>query len=184
MSIVCCAIANLILVGGILAQSSGSPGDRPVDGGAGGAVLVYEMDKDWWSMLSREERAGFEIRLVAGAVKRRIDPKDMKDVVVRPIDAEGNDPPRVEIILPVTKNGVIKQLIAQTAGLEFRQVADKQDEPDVFNDASKSVNNWMVNVSGVPPAPAATKNTLVRMGGAWRSGGQGAGLRADPSGQR
>jgi SecD/SecF fusion protein len=57
----------------------------------GGTILVYEVDQ------SKPLPENFKIEELAAALKRRIDPNDLANVTIRPL--QGN-PPRVEIILP------------------------------------------------------------------------------------
>jgi SecD/SecF fusion protein len=58
----------------------------------GGSILVYEVD-------SKKTEAGNKVNIeeLAASLKRRIDPADLFNITIRPIQG---DPPRVEIILP------------------------------------------------------------------------------------
>jgi SecD/SecF fusion protein len=56
----------------------------------GGTVLVYEVDE-------RKMPENFKAPDLAAALKRRIDPNDLYNITIRPIEGK---PPRVEIILP------------------------------------------------------------------------------------
>jgi len=55
----------------------------------GGTILVYEVDP------SKELQANYKPEQLAAALKRRIDPNDLKNVTIRPVSNT-----RVEIILP------------------------------------------------------------------------------------
>src|SRR5262245_39877182 len=57
---------------------------------AGGTILVYEVDES-------KMPENFKAEDLAAALKRRIDPADLYNITIRPV--QGN-PPRVEIILP------------------------------------------------------------------------------------
>ena len=58
----------------------------------GGSILVYEVD-------SKKTEPGTKVNIeeLAASLKRRIDPADLFNITIRPIQG---DPPRVEIILP------------------------------------------------------------------------------------
>ena len=58
----------------------------------GGSILVYEVD-------SKKIEPGTKVNIeeLAASLKRRIDPADLFNITIRPIQG---DPPRVEIILP------------------------------------------------------------------------------------
>jgi len=56
----------------------------------GGTVLVYEVDET-------KMPENFKAADLAAALKRRIDPNDLYNITIRPVDGK---PPRVEIILP------------------------------------------------------------------------------------
>src|SRR5437588_10704516 len=64
---------------------------------SGGTILVYEIDTR--KQLS-EGKEGFDPKrdtnLLAESLKRRIDPNDLKNIIIRPAGGEG----RVEIVLP------------------------------------------------------------------------------------
>src|SRR5262245_54630703 len=65
---------------------------------AGGSILVYEVDRDYWKGLAEAQKAEIPSKL-ATLLKRRVDPNNLLEVTIRPINT---DPPRVEIILPMT----------------------------------------------------------------------------------
>jgi SecD/SecF fusion protein len=66
----------------------------------GGTILVYEVDRTRQTQDVKPED-------LAAALKRRIDPADLYNVTIRPVQG---DPPRVEIILPT---GGVKQRNAE-----------------------------------------------------------------------
>src|SRR3954452_575353 len=57
----------------------------------GGTILVYEVDP------TKQKMEDIKPEELAASLKRRIDPADLYNVTIRPV--QGN-PPRVEIILP------------------------------------------------------------------------------------
>ncbi|MCI0457534.1 MAG: protein translocase subunit SecD, partial [Gemmataceae bacterium] len=118
----------------------------------GGTILVYEVDE------SRKLKE-YQPEQLAASIKRRIDPTDLYNVTVRPVGAT-----RVEIILPtggvaqeteqteeteVRADGKrtataeevarIKALIAQVGSLEFRILANSQDDDKAIADAEEFI---------------------------------------------
>ena len=92
---------------------------------SGGTILVYEIDTR--KQLS-EGKEGFDPKrdtnLLAESLKRRIDPNDLYNIVIRPAGGEG----RVEIILPT--GGVERAEEAQKAwNALLEQMADKYKLP-------------------------------------------------------
>ena len=61
----------------------------------GGTILVYEIDQEKEMQKSQELRDKYKPEDLAAALKRRIDPNDLKNVTIRPVSKT-----RVEIILP------------------------------------------------------------------------------------
>src|SRR5205823_13768001 len=129
---------------------------------AGGTILVYEINLE--RTKQRKEAEGGqpvptrrsaaptqglssdEMAQLAAQIKRRIDPADLKNVTVRPLGDS-----RVEIILPTGGAGSggranlsaeeieeVKQLISQMGVLEFRILANQNDDPAGI-DAAKAV---------------------------------------------
>ena len=108
---------------------------------AGGTILVYEVKapegKD--TALTADD-----IKKLAENLKRRIDPADLRNVVVRPVGAS-----RVEIILPFAgsaggKEGAnedfvreVRALVGQAGVLEFRIVANPTDDREGIDDTQK-----------------------------------------------
>jgi SecD/SecF fusion protein len=111
----------------------------------GGTILVYEVDqqreKERQALSKGEDTGGFHgektSQKLADAIKRRIDPDDVKNIIVRPAGDY-----RIEVILPtgsrkqghgkehVTSGDVdkIRKLIEDVGSLEFRIVANQHDD--------------------------------------------------------
>jgi SecD/SecF fusion protein len=81
----------------------------------GGTILVYEIDQEKEAQKSQELRDKYKPEDLAAALKRRIDPNDLKNVTIRPVSKT-----RVEIILPT--GGAHQALIEQQA---WRELLDK-----------------------------------------------------------
>ncbi|MSR55506.1 MAG: protein translocase subunit SecD [Gemmataceae bacterium] len=114
---------------------------------SGGTILVYEVDQE----LSKQSQGGGSSggprakadTALADSLKRRIDPADLLGVVIRPLGDS-----RVEIILPYgTRSGSgkeainvgevdkIKSLIREVGSLEFRILANPDDDDKAIADA-------------------------------------------------
>ncbi len=135
-------------------ESEGKTGFRRGIDLAGGTILVYEVNLD-----RTRERLGTtdqvnpntgatglsadDIKKLAESLKRRIDPADLRNVVVRPVGTT-----RVEIILPFSNAGSgesagitedfvqeVKNLVSQVGVLEFRIVANPTDDREAIQDA-------------------------------------------------
>ncbi len=129
---------------------------------AGGTILVYEINQERSQERQRTQagrdggpaparRSGLdadEMQRLAAAIKRRIDPADLKNVTVRPL---GDN--RVEIILPTSgasrgdKQNLtsaeidqVKELISQVGVLEFRILANEADDGPGIKEAVQLVN--------------------------------------------
>jgi SecD/SecF fusion protein len=96
---------------------------------AGGTILVYEAVEG--------KTKDFDAPALAAALKKRIDPANTKEIVIRPVDS---DPPRVEIILPMKSASggqaaadiaEIKEIIGRVGKLEFRILADSKDAESI-----------------------------------------------------
>jgi preprotein translocase subunit SecD len=91
----------------------------------GGHLLVYEVEND---------APAFDPNELAAAVRRRIPGADAGGVRVRPVGER-----RVEIAIPRARCrhleavAKVKSLLAETGHLEFRIVANSDDEPVVFD---------------------------------------------------
>lgn len=167
-------VIPLILGGWVVAaawRNYGDPTARPrflpgVDL-AGGSVLVYEIDRDYWNTLPDATKADVPAQLAA-RLKRRIDPNNLLEITIRPINTE---PPRVEIVLPMTlsskeggeqKTGQaqideIKSRITQAGRLEFRLLADTRPfEGESDQEAIESARGHLADLN--PPFVADAKN--------------------------
>jgi SecD/SecF fusion protein len=149
---------------------------------AGGTILTYEVDaaktanrlalgKGQTSV--RDEDAGKlstdDLKKLAESIKRRIDPADLRNVIVRPV---GNN--RIEIVLPysdaktrgdgktaITEDYVeeVKALVAQVGVLEFRILANATDDKEAIDQAIGIINNMSpeeadrLAKAGQPPPP-------------------------------
>ena len=112
-------------------ESQGQPGFRRGIDLAGGTILVYEVA----IKPGQEGLNSDQIRELAENLKRRIDPNDLKNIVVRPVGTS-----RIEIILPysasvggkegTTENEIqeVKNLVSQAGVLEFRILANDVDD--------------------------------------------------------
>ena len=146
---------------------------------AGGTILVYEVDRERMDdkAVSRgqekRELTGDDIKQLAEKLKKRIDPTDLKNVVVRPI---GNS--RVEIILPFAgstggnKEAAneefvqdVRNQVKQTGVLEFRILANLEDDREGILEAQRILDNPTpgdttiadrAKSGKVPPAPPGT----------------------------
>jgi SecD/SecF fusion protein len=129
---------------GFYNQSIGKAGFRQGIDLAGGTILIYEVDPD-------QRKAGWnneDIKQLADKLKKRIDPNDLQNVVVRPL---GTD--RVEIILPFAGSNTgagkanneefidgVRQKVKQTGVLEFRIAANTEDDKEAIADARKMID--------------------------------------------
>ena len=163
---------------GFYNQSIGKAGFRQGIDLAGGTILIYELDKDqlngnWGSD---------DIKKLADQLKKRIDPNDLQNVVVRPL---GTD--RVEIILPFAGSNTgegkanneefvdsVRQKVKQTGVLEFRILANTQDDKQASEDARKLIDQpdegtkqeLKLNAErGLAPAAPTNKTYLVKAAG-------------------
>ena len=122
---------------------------------AGGTILVYEVDLARTRIQGRSLLDGAgdglsteEIQRLAENLKRRIDPADLRNVVVRPVGTT-----RIEIILPFTRSRTgeagatedfvqdVKSLVSQTGQLEFRILANLNDDEPAIRDAEALINS-------------------------------------------
>ncbi|HQR06544.1 MAG TPA: protein translocase subunit SecF [Gemmatales bacterium] len=110
---------------------------------AGGSILVYEVDPSFWDKQSPEFRNTFNADQLASRIKTRVDPSNLLETTIRPIQGDASRPPRVEIVLPISNDPKntnsagkiqdIKRLIQQQGQLEFRILAHNNSMPQ-FND--------------------------------------------------
>jgi SecD/SecF fusion protein len=129
----------------------------------GGTVLVFEIDET-------QPPIAFEPASLVAAVKRRVDPYDLKRITVRAVGEK-----QVEISIPrwrghETLVQEVKDLVAQAGKLEFRILANPADDADAMdsarisfqeakNDARASAELVRRNEAGLPPPrpPAANE---------------------------
>jgi SecD/SecF fusion protein len=135
----------------------------------GGTILVYQVDP------TKPGAGNEKLDELAAALKRRIDPNDLYNVTIRPLQG---DPPRVEVILPTGGQGhgknslteerinEMRELIGQQGRLEFRILANTQDDPKPIDDAeariksSKEELDRRNKTGDVPPPPSADRYTI------------------------
>lgn len=125
---------------------------------AGGTILVYEVDltKSQAAKGSRDradadaEERGLsreDMQKLAESLKRRIDPVDTKNVIIRPVGGT-----RIEILVPFTPTSKkaagtedfvqeVKDLVSRVGVLEFRILANDTDDKEAFEDAIEQINN-------------------------------------------
>lgn len=147
---------------------------------AGGTILVYEVDQELSriSGITEGGRAKAD-NILAESLKRRIDPSDIRNVVIRPLGDT-----RVEIILPtgtigkdnskLTASDVdeIKELVKQVGSLEFRILANNLDDSEGINDAIDFIKNHANKdllaknaLEGRPPEFRSSRPYLVKANG-------------------
>ncbi len=136
---------------GFWKESEGQIGFRRGIDLAGGTILVYEVDRERMDDKSqargegKRELTNEDIKQLAEKLKKRIDPTDLKNVVVRPI---GNS--RVEIILPFAGSTggnkeaanaefveEVRSQVKQTGVLEFRILANLDDDREGVQEAQR-----------------------------------------------
>lgn len=147
---------------------------------AGGTILVYEVDLTKTEARKRQpgaDSAGTtatsglssdDIRRLAENLKRRIDPADLRNVIVRPVGTT-----RVEIILPYTgstsggKEGAtedfvqeVKNLVGQVGVLEFRILANQADDQEAIRDAERLIEETHTDPAAKADAEARAKAGL------------------------
>jgi SecD/SecF fusion protein len=130
---------------------------------SGGTILVYEVDQELSKQQTRSAGPGAGGRAtadasLAGALKRRIDPSDLRGVVIRPIGES-----RVEILMPYKApepgqegaggNDVeyVKGLIREVGSLEFRILANQTDDEDGLN----AIKAYLERARDNPTGPEA-----------------------------
>ncbi|MGL4419637.1 MAG: SecDF P1 head subdomain-containing protein, partial [Gemmataceae bacterium] len=150
---------------------------------AGGTILVYQVDLDKAKSRGQLEQKSAatagdgidrlstdQMQQLAESLKRRIDPADLRNVVIRPLGDS-----RIEIILPFTpskggdKEAVtedfvqqVKNLVSQVGVLEFRILANSADDPEAINDATTAIKDLAADQAekyakaGLPP-PGPTR---------------------------
>lgn len=140
---------------------------------AGGTILVYEVNLERSQERQKTQASdpdrlpGNEVRglsteemqRLAAAIKRRIDPNDLKNITVRPMGST-----RLEIIIPQLDSDEIeeiKKLISQVGVLEFRILANQTDDKAGIEEAQAILRSMTDDEltalarKGLPP-PAPT----------------------------
>jgi SecD/SecF fusion protein len=162
----------------------------------GGTILVYEVDPRRTELLRGTKQASEtpadpseevgpknvglskkEMQDLAAALKRRIDPTDLKNVTIRPVGST-----RIEIILPISsgasagggKSGEktafteeeileVRKLVKQVGSLEFRILANNEDDKEAIDAARTLIEGLtpeqrsdLAQRGEPPPAPEGT----------------------------
>ncbi len=95
---------------------------------SGGTILVYEID-------AARQKTNIDIDELISAIKRRINPDGMKDIMIRPIGSN-----RVEVIYPEATSEDVentKRSITDQGLLQFRILATLKHEKLLLQDAMK-----------------------------------------------
>jgi SecD/SecF fusion protein len=159
---------------------------------AGGTILVYEVDlaktqagKSPNDAAAAEERglSSEDMQKLAESLKRRIDPVDTKNVIIRPVGGS-----RIEILVPFSpgkkKDGKaadagtedfvqeVKDLVSRVGVLEFRILANDTDDKEAFEEAIDQINNQYPAdqaekdaKAGTPPPPPRRSDYRVSING-------------------
>lgn len=96
---------------------------------SGGTILVYEIES------SKKTVANIDIDELISAIKRRINPDGMKDIMIRPIGSN-----RVEVIYPEATSEDVentKRSITDQGLLQFRILATLKHEKNLLREAMK-----------------------------------------------
>ncbi len=98
----------------------------------GGVILIYEIDEELTAAATSDQgRDDFSIADVIAALKRRLDPGGLKEMVIRPYGEK-----QVEIIIPDVQQDEVDQIkrkISKSGFLEFRIVANPTDHADIID---------------------------------------------------
>jgi hypothetical protein len=171
------ALAALLLVGAFLGWRLYRAWTRPDIAKVGGTVLVYEVDPSRWP--DGQPPPDYDPRKLAEGIKQRLDPADLYGMTVRP--AADN---RVEITLPrsggdpAERVAKVKQLMASVGALEFRILANTDDDKEGIETAQRYFDAVEGNKAElerlraadlggdppVPPAPPDHKAFRIRLG--------------------
>jgi SecD/SecF fusion protein len=129
----------------------------------GGTILIYEVDQERERQRRALEKGGDSgsfsgaktSQALAEAIKRRVDPDDVKNIIVRPA---GDN--RIEVILPAgSPVDETRRLIEQVGSLEFRIVANDHDDAEAFRKAEEDFAKFDPEflragaIGGDPPPP-------------------------------
>src|SRR5438034_9488158 len=98
LCLVPCLLAGWVTTDAMVKYQAGEPGGFKLGVDlVGGTILVYEIDLRKQQEQDKDSKGEpFNINVLAESLKRRIDPNDIFNIVIRPAGGEG----RVEIILP------------------------------------------------------------------------------------
>jgi SecD/SecF fusion protein len=123
--------ASFLLVALLSADGAASLEDQPAIGKNGGTLLVYEIDTD------KRLPEGYKPEAMVEAIKRRLDPAGSFGMQVKA--AKDN---RFEIGIPRRRDHeknvqLVKDLLAQAGHLEFRILANEEDDAKAFEAAQK-----------------------------------------------
>ncbi len=158
-------LAGLFTVMAFQKEMAGQVGFRRGIDLAGGTILVYEVDVEGMRKKIEDEnkananKDGYrprryedekpDMQELAEKIKKRIDPSDLKNVVVRPVGDS-----RIEIILPYaasasgTKEAAnaefaeeVRQQVKQAGVLEFRILANRIDDPLGIAEAQRTIDD-------------------------------------------
>lgn len=176
------AFAGLFTAMAMNKELAGEVGFRRGIDLAGGTILVYEIDVDGMKRKIEEDNAANvgkpnyprnyenekpDVRELAEKIKKRIDPSDLKNVVVRPVGDS-----RIEIILPFAGSSggkeaaneefaeEVRQQVKQAGVLEFRILANATDDERGIQDAQRMLDtptdaekaeNAQRALEGLPP---------------------------------
>lgn len=134
-----CALAAWAVIAATLKYQQGESGGFKFGVDLeGGTILVYEIDvRRTTGQSAGEKQSGYDpkdVSVLAESLKRRIDPNDLYNIVIRPAPGEG----RIEIILPT--GGVYRmqkaeenwqQLLREMAREYLLAPADRDDEAKI-----------------------------------------------------
>lgn len=81
---------------------------------AGGSILVYEVDPNFWEKQSDVFKREFDAAQLASRIKTRVDPSNLLETTIRPITGDAGRPPRVEIVLPISSDPKNKTMLARS----------------------------------------------------------------------
>jgi preprotein translocase subunit SecD len=130
------ALAALLLVAVVFGWRLYRQWRRPDLAKDGGTVLVYEIDESRWP--GGEVPQDYQPEKLTAKLKRRLDPDDLYGVIVRPVTNT-----RVEITLPCRDGNheeqvrQVKELIALSGALDFRIVANTEDDREAIDEARR-----------------------------------------------
>jgi SecD/SecF fusion protein len=118
-----CALAAWVSIDAILKYQDGKSGGFKLGTDlVGGTALVYEIDLR--KTTDADGKKGFnavrDINVLAESLKRRIDPNDLFNIIIRPAGGEG----RVEIILPT--GGIYRTKKAEDAWSELLKTMEEK----------------------------------------------------------